>query len=1396
FQSNSVEDHHAVIEFNELENCFILQDLNSVHGTFVNDCRIQNAAVRLAAGDLLRFGTGGAFYEFVVDCSPQFSCPPMIQRSQWQGHLQLLEEKKPYMSPPSHAQFPMLRGHAALNGSNVWTQGTSGAVPHPPYKNRPVSAGSQRGANSHATEHNNGPPVVRQGGWINTPVSCRSVVTGVLPAASQSLELLLHEKEQRILKLSDEVTRLLVFESESKRKDTVIGNLRDENAGLKQQLVQAGLQNKDGEITQKLLLLERDIASKKEEIQILKDQITSLQKGSSEVMRHSLREKELEITNLKAEVEDLKRKNSMISGLVTSLQRDISTQEQKVFQLNSAGEKLKKEIREKNNQIAAMSAKELREVEQRVKELQGDIFKYQTDQQKLKNLLDEERKVQDKLTEEVERKSLELQEMRRREQLIKVDLEQSQARLERFRSRIIQTTYSAPDVLVPQTAVTELQVIEQMQQIIEQRTEYKNKLKELQEHLHWKSLQEDAFTGPVASVKKLREALQKCQTALKKDHCSHVLRKEITAFNDLPIDQSILWIQKTLVDILEMFFSWQQELEQCLQDDGNDTFISGEGIVSYIRSLRTKWQEAESQNKAIQAKLHEELESSKQLQKKQQQKEEMEEKIQEEIQRLQAKSEEQNRKMKETYDKQLQEEIERLQAKNEENIIKQQKDMLEKHLQEEVQIIQAEYEEQSKKFKEDTEKQLQEEIQRLQAESEKQNKKFKEDTEKQLQEEIQRLQAESEEQNKKFLEDAIAQQKEKMKKTIAAEKKKTEESEKRCQELKEILDMKYKEEEAYKSKLTDLMKKYEEAKTTIDALEQELTIQKNKLKSEISSLQDGQSTEKQKHDEEVVEYKEQIRQHSRTIVALEDRLQKVATQQQALGQENTVLQHKLRDAEEKLQKQETEQSTVQQVKPLASQEIFSLQETCVLLRKELVEAQREILSQQDVIAGMRRDLAVATAKMSDMRGELNEKQKLELEHNRRLVKEQHLEINTLRQQLAKMSELVDKKDEELKTANVKINSQQEKLEKQSKMITDKQEECEKLQEELQNERKINTKKVEIVKQTKQEMSACDVTEQGAKCIGHKHEEIIQRQREALAEHRARIKELEQMRLPVLSKEQFEKEFTGTRTQKAILDNNILRSSIQDSSQPETYQSKAAGAISATVIDRTTRTEMSEALDMSESMYMDLVNALSDLLNVNELSGTQSFMHVPWDERMKIRTHRQKDLELLSSRIKQLQSQLERKETLLSGYENDLEQLRLSQAAAKRYKMEMERLEEDLKKQSEESALLREALDRAQFRLDQEKRLNKAIKQRKTFHLEQLDKKSAKAPSHSCLQNDIHEKAEAKNKTLQEKLKKKEYDIDTLKQQLQKQDQELSLTTSKLINLQNTIGQNQKKYLEE
>ncbi|NXD57881.1 FHAD1 protein, partial [Corvus moneduloides] len=76
-QSAGVADRHAALEFSASDNSFVLQDFNSPHGTFVNSCQVQNAAVRVRPGVILSFGTAGASFELVLDGAAQvgWGCP-------------------------------------------------------------------------------------------------------------------------------------------------------------------------------------------------------------------------------------------------------------------------------------------------------------------------------------------------------------------------------------------------------------------------------------------------------------------------------------------------------------------------------------------------------------------------------------------------------------------------------------------------------------------------------------------------------------------------------------------------------------------------------------------------------------------------------------------------------------------------------------------------------------------------------------------------------------------------------------------------------------------------------------------------------------------------------------------------------------------------------------------------------------------------------------------------------------------------------------------------------------------------------------------------------------------------------------------------------------------------
>ncbi|XP_043356099.1 forkhead-associated domain-containing protein 1 isoform X2 [Dermochelys coriacea] len=1253
-KSVGIEDHHAVIEFSDSENSYVLQDFNSLHGTFINDCHIQNAAVKVGAGDILRFGSGGTSYELVIENTSQMSCPPMKHRTAWPGQLQLISETKLYIPSTAPPQLPFLQSQHPSSVHNSWIHGTNGTTPHPPNRKRPVSAWGRSMTSSFSPDTFSRPTAVRQGNG-------QSGASGVPLSGSHHMDLLLQEKDEIILKMKDEISRLLGFESESKHKDTVIANLRDEIAVMTKKMAQAA--RNDVEFTQKLLTFERDIETKTGEIKALKEQISNLQRDSSQVLCHSLSERDLEIANLKKEGEKLRRNQALTTGLVTSLQRDISAKEQRILQLKLNADKLKKENREKDNQLAVISAKcsrikeemkhefrerevityqnRIGELELQVKGLQGEMQKNCTEQEIITSRLAEKTKAEEELKKECERKCLQLQEMGRREGLIKADLDQAKAQLECFKRQMIEIFYSQ-EVEIPET-VTDQQLMEKIRQITNENLQNHEEEKLLQEEISSKDSEEKEVSE---SVEMLKKSLDEFQVFLNTSYCSSSLKREICNLQDLCIHPSVLWIHTPVVEILSSLLSWVEAMEQLLHDVGIDVSCSDKGMASYMKSLLENNHETVGRIQTLQAQLD---------------------------------------KLQESQNSLLHEKLNELKVEHE----------------------------------------------------------------KELQDKIKLILLEKEEENKKILDSAVAQEKDKLKESVEEEKKKVQHLENQWRHLTEVIELKMKEEEIVNAKLIEAVDSLEEARKREAMLQEHLLMQDKHL----TLIQDENELLKQKIQKEIMEYKEQIKQHSETIVALEDKLLEATQHQKNIEEENLALQ-------EKIESSISERASA--VSIVCFTELSDNEEDHVLLIGELAAAQKEILSKQAIILGLKKDLSEAKARMSDMIGELSEKQKMELEQNLILVRSQESELNMLREKLFEMSDLVDKKDKDLRTSAEELRHAKEKLKKLKNAAKEKESEFEKLpQTDMQAS---NTTKDEVPKTKKKQN--LDFADLGAKCKGLRHEETIQRQKTALTELRDRIKTLEKTQSLTVKEKVPEplivlkKDLSEKIAQKICLEKERVPSSIKKmeaklpSHFPNTYSNVA--------LERTAKLEMSDALDLSEKLYLNLIHALGSLMNVKELTGVQSVKHLSQDEREKVRMQRQKDLELLYNKISKLKSRLERKEELLKEYESDIGQLRANKVSLQAYQAEMTKLEDEVYREAEENALLKEALERTQFQLNQEKRLNRAVKLHKS-HLEELEKRSEKlSPCCTCSQKDRARKFGPKTKSFPEKLKTTDHVIETFK----------------------------------
>ncbi|XP_054293510.1 forkhead-associated domain-containing protein 1 isoform X14 [Pongo pygmaeus] len=1294
-QSPDIDNHHALIEYNEAECSFVLQDFNSRNGTFVNECHIQNVAVKLIPGDILRFGSAGLTYELVIENPPPVSFPWMRGPAPWPGPQPPRATQQPNQAPPPpHIPFHQSVQPAPMQRS--WSQAfPRPTVVLPASHRRPVSASKEMF--SFVVDDARKPPVIKQVWTKAMKLSEKSVADGI-PGAVPPAEIYVEEdlaqqdKDEIIVLLGKEVSRLSDYEIESKYKDVIIANLRNEVAELSQKVSETTTSRQnEREVSQKCQVLDEDIDAKQKEIQSLKSQISALQKGYSQVLCQTLSERYSEITSLKNEGENLKRDNAITSGMVSSLQKDMLAKDEQVQQLKEEVSHLKSQNKDKDHQLEALGSRcsvlkeelkqedahrELREaqekelklcktqiqgMEKEMKKLRAELRKSCTEQSMISRTLREKSKVEEKLQEDSRRKLLQLQEMGNRESLIKINLERAVGQLEHFRSQVIKATYGRAKPF-PDKPVTDQQLIEKITQVTEDNISFQQKKWTLQKETQLSNSKQEETTE---NIEKLRTSLDSCQACMKMSCCSHDLKKEVDLLQHLQVSPPVSGLQKVVLDVLRHSLSWLEEVEQLLQDLGISRSSPNKGFSLYLIYLLEHYKKLMSQAQELQIKFNNSQETQQSL---------LQEKLREHLAE------------KEKLNEERLEQEEKHKAKI-------------RQLTEEKAALEECITQERNRAKET----LEEERKRMQ--------------------ELESLLA----QQQKISESNIAYEKRKAKEAVEKEKKKVQDLENRLTQQKEELELKEQKEEVLNNKLSDALAMVEETqktkateslkaeslalklnetlaelettKTKMITVEERLILQQKMVKA----LQDEQESQRHGFEDEIMEYKEQIRQHSQTIVSLEEKLQKVTQHHKKIeGEIATLKDNDPAQKEERPQDPLVAPTTESSAKDMAYEHLID----------DLLAAQKEILSQQEVIMKLRKDLTEAHSRMSDLRGELNEKQKMELEWNVALVQQQSKELSLLKEKMAQMSSLVEKKDRELKALKEALRATQEKHRLQ--LNTEKEQKPRKKTQMCDTSVQIEPIHTEAFSSSQEQQSFSDL---GVRCKGSRHEEVIQRQKKALSELRVRVKELEKARSPD-HKDHKNESFLDLKNLR--MENNVQKILLDAKPDLPTLsridilapQNGLCNARFSSAMEKSGKMDVAEALELSEKLYLDMSKTLGSLMNIKNMSGHVSMKYLSRQEREKVNQLRQRDLDLVFDKITQLKNQLGRKEELLRGYEKDVEQLRRSKVSIEMYQSQVAKLEDDIYKEAEEKALLKEALERMEHQLCQEKRINRAIRQQK------------------------------------------------------------------------------------
>ncbi|NXI45404.1 CCD27 protein, partial [Galbula dea] len=192
------------------------------------------------------------------------------------------------------------------------------------------------------------------------------------------------------------------------------------------------------------------------------------------------------------------------TGAISSLQRQLEVQESQLRRTKSEKEMLQKKLRERENQLQAMSMKfcslrderkhkdimatmeqencslrqlvteqesKLAQQSKLISELQGTVSQLQAEALASQNHIQKQREAQEAMQSQAET-------LQHKELQTRVALERITSRFERYRSKVIQATFSTAGSKPPQGELTDEEVLEAMQKVINERTEFHQLLKQ------------------------------------------------------------------------------------------------------------------------------------------------------------------------------------------------------------------------------------------------------------------------------------------------------------------------------------------------------------------------------------------------------------------------------------------------------------------------------------------------------------------------------------------------------------------------------------------------------------------------------------------------------------------------------------------------------------------------------------------------------------------------------------------------------------------------------------------------------------------------------------------------------------------------------------------------------
>ncbi|XP_047647381.1 coiled-coil domain-containing protein 27 [Phacochoerus africanus] len=295
-------------------------------------------------------------------------------------------------------------------------------------------------------------------------------------------------------------------------RDLAGGSCKEEEDGLEGEAARAGgsrkgtLQDKGGEEEEEEEVKEEEDEEEGE----LQDEAMGRRRAGSvddafeEELMAQLEAYEHLLQEFQFQLEVVQTRYSLATGAITSLMRQIEFQESQLQKVTTENEMLQKELRERKQQLQAMSdkfsnlredkkhqevtgliqrdnlllqqqvwqlEKEIAKREQTISELEAKVSQLQTEVNQNQNHLQRRKQLQEEMQNKNEMVQL-------AEQQARVALESAQSRLERLRNKIIQAAFNTLGIKSLATEISDSDILEALQRVISERTDYYNQLKQ------------------------------------------------------------------------------------------------------------------------------------------------------------------------------------------------------------------------------------------------------------------------------------------------------------------------------------------------------------------------------------------------------------------------------------------------------------------------------------------------------------------------------------------------------------------------------------------------------------------------------------------------------------------------------------------------------------------------------------------------------------------------------------------------------------------------------------------------------------------------------------------------------------------------------------------------------